>query len=230
MQIKQLMSPQNVFNLIKKYDYYQKISINIQTNVENATKIDECMSEINEIYGESNTNIRGYNHLPKDISNLDPNRVIEAEDITAVSPEKVSMISMKKILKLLLYSFTIIVGVISIVNTFNAIYASITLRRKEIAELKSIGMSNKQIRKMICLEGTFYGAIAGFFGILISIIILYIFHIAMFNAKVYFFTIPLKNIIGSIIVMYIVIFFAIIWARSEHKENNIIEEIRKETI
>jgi len=213
-----LTSPQNAFNLIKKYDYYQNVAINIKTDMERAAKIDECMNKINEIYGESNTIVRGDNRLPKDISNLNPNRVTKAEDITQISTDKVSTISMKKILKLLMYSFTIVVAFISIVNTFNAIYSSVTLRRKEIAELKSIGMNNKQISKMISLEGVFYGVIAGILGIIISIIFLYVLYIVMFDTKVYFFSIPWLNIIESVIVMYVAIFFAIVCARKENKK------------
>lgn len=198
--------------------------------MERATKIDECMSEINEIYGESNTTVRGDNHLPKDISNLSKNRETQSDDITTIDGYKISMISMKKILKLLLYSFTFVVAVISIVNTFNAIYSSITLRRKEIAELKSIGMSDKQISKMLSLEGIFYGVVAGLLGVIISIIFLYVMHMIMFDAKVYFFNIPWLSIIESVIVMYVVIFFAIVCARKENRDKSIIDDVRKDTI
>ncbi len=49
-----------------------------------------------------------------------------------------------------------IIGAIGILNFINAMLTSIISRRREFAMLQSIGMTNKQLNKMLILEGVFY--------------------------------------------------------------------------
>lgn len=49
-----------------------------------------------------------------------------------------------------------IVGVVGILNFFNAILTGILARKREFAMLQSIGMTGKQLKKMLMLEGLLY--------------------------------------------------------------------------
>lgn len=51
-----------------------------------------------------------------------------------------------------------IVGLVGILNFFNGIMTGILSRRRELAMLQSIGMTGKQLKKMLILEGVFYAA------------------------------------------------------------------------
>ena len=55
-----------------------------------------------------------------------------------------------------------IVGLVGILNFFNAILTGITVRRREFAVLQSIGMTGKQLKRMLMTEGLLYtlGAVA----------------------------------------------------------------------
>lgn len=55
-----------------------------------------------------------------------------------------------------------IIAVIGVLNVFNAILTGITSRRRELAMLQSIGMTAKQLRRMLVIEGPLYtlGAVA----------------------------------------------------------------------
>lgn len=55
-----------------------------------------------------------------------------------------------------------IIAVIGVLNVFNAILTGITSRRRELAMLQSIGMTDKQLRRMLVIEGLLYtlGAVA----------------------------------------------------------------------
>lgn len=63
-----------------------------------------------------------------------------------------------------------IIGLIGILNFVNSMITSIITRRQEFAMLQSIGMTNKQLRKMLILEGLYYTALAGIISILLSIL------------------------------------------------------------
>ena len=53
-----------------------------------------------------------------------------------------------------------IIGLIGILNFFNAILTSISVRRREFAMLQSIGMTGKQLKRMLICEGLLYGIFA----------------------------------------------------------------------
>lgn len=57
------------------------------------------------------------------------------------------------ILKILSYGFIIVISLIGITNIFNAVSASIILKKREFASLLSYGMTNKQFKKMNLLRG-----------------------------------------------------------------------------
>lgn len=163
-------------------------------------KIDK---EIEGIEGVSGTN---YEEISKEIQNID---LIE---------------------KIVIYTFIILIALFSCLNIFNTIFSSIILRKKEFAMLKSIGMSNKQINKMLFLEMIFYGLDAIIYGILISLLILYVMYIALVEIEIYAFYVPIGNMILCIISAYLVIFLATVFAKRKIKKQNIIDVVRNDAI
>ncbi|WP_343209505.1 ABC transporter permease [Anaerolentibacter hominis] len=49
-----------------------------------------------------------------------------------------------------------VVGLVGILNYVNAVFTGILSRKRELAMLKSIGMTDRQQKKMLCLEGFYY--------------------------------------------------------------------------
>ncbi len=118
----------------------------------------------------------------------------------------------------------------SIVNIFNIITSSIELRKRDLAELKSLGMSEKQINKMLFLEGIFYGIDSIVYGALISLVILYVMYLIMIDTTVYAFKFQVVNMLLAIVAVYLVIFIAMFFAKKKNAKNNIIDVIRNENI
>lgn len=63
---------------------------------------------------------------------------------------------MLKLIKTLAYALVVIVGVIGFMNLVNTMITSIITRKRELGMLQAIGMSNKQLVKMLQIEGMFY--------------------------------------------------------------------------
>ena len=63
-------------------------------------------------------------------------------------------------MKNLLYSLggilSIVIGLIGILNFINTTLTSVFTRKREFAMLQSVGMTNKQLKKMLLLEGVYY--------------------------------------------------------------------------
>lgn len=53
-----------------------------------------------------------------------------------------------------------IIGLIGVLNFANTILTSIFTRRRELATLQSIGMTGRQLMKMLCMEGCYYTVIS----------------------------------------------------------------------
>lgn len=58
-------------------------------------------------------------------------------------------------------TMSFIIGSIGVLNFVNTILTSIFTRRRELAVLQSVGMTGRQLRKMLCLEGCDYTILAG---------------------------------------------------------------------
>ena len=60
------------------------------------------------------------------------------------------------ITSVLIYSLVIIIGVICLMNLINTMITSIITRKRELGILQAIGLSDKQLVKMLQIEGLFY--------------------------------------------------------------------------
>lgn len=50
----------------------------------------------------------------------------------------------------------VVIGMVGMLNFFNAVMTGILSRRREFAVLQSVGMTNRQLRAMLVYEGLFY--------------------------------------------------------------------------
>ena len=131
-------------------------------------------------------------------------------------------------IRVLTYSFMTVVIIICGVNIFNIIYSNYILRIREFAILKSLGMSDKKIKKMLNIEGIFYGLKAILIGISVGIIILYLMYLSTRESLLETFKIPLNNITIVVIIIYLIIFLAIYKGKKKINVNNIIEKVKNE--
>lgn len=68
-------------------------------------------------------------------------------------------------------ALSFIVGLVGILNFFNAILTGIITRKREFAMLQSVGMTGKQLKTMLVYEGLFYALGAGFLSLLLAFIL-----------------------------------------------------------
>ena len=93
--------------------------------------------------------------------------------------ERESVQMMATIVNVFCLLFTVILALIALANVFNTITNSLILRRREFAVMKSIGMSNKQFRRMIMNECMSFG-IAGLIpGLIVSAGISYLLYLVV---------------------------------------------------
>lgn len=64
-----------------------------------------------------------------------------------------------------------IIGLIGILNFFNAMMTSILARKREFAVLQAVGMTNRQLRSMLIYEGIFYALSTSFAVLILSLLL-----------------------------------------------------------
>ncbi|MCR8645371.1 FtsX-like permease family protein [Paenibacillus sp. N1-5-1-14] len=131
------------------------------------------------------------------------------------------------VFKVLVYSFIAVVSLIGSVNIINTITISIIIRRKELAALKSIGMSQRDLKKMIIYEAMIYGFSGSLQGIFFGCILSYTIYLAASNIIKVEWTIPYAAcIITFVAALFISYLSVLIPLRKIHKDN-IIDVIRE---
>lgn len=103
----------------------------------------------------------------------------------------------------------LVVAAIGILNFFNVIMTGILSRKREFAILEAVGMTTKQLRHMLVMEGTFYTAGAGIISAVLSIVLypfaigaltrLFWFSSPHFSLLPVFITIPVYILMGQMI-------------------------------
>ena len=56
-------------------------------------------------------------------------------------------------------AISVVIAIVGILNFINSMVTSVVSRRKEFAMIQSVGMSKKQLRKMLILEGLYYAGL-----------------------------------------------------------------------
>jgi putative ABC transport system permease protein len=128
------------------------------------------------------------------------------------------------------YGFIVLITAISIANIFNTISTSISLRKREFAMLKSVGLTSKGLNKLISYESIFYGLKALFYGLPVSIGIMYLIYKGTMNSFDYQFWIPWMSLGICFISVFVIVGSAMLYSIGKVKKDNIIDTLRQENI
>lgn len=126
------------------------------------------------------------------------------------------------------YTFIMMISLIAVANVFNTISTNIKLRRKELAMLRSVGMSDRNFNKMMRFECALYGMKALLAGLPIAMIVSWLIYYGMFKggADEIVYEVPWLSIGISIFSVLLIIFVTMMYAVSKIKKENIIDALR----
>ena len=140
------------------------------------------------------------------------------------------MKSIYTVIAIFLYGFIIVISLIGITNIFNTITTNMTLRKREFATLKSIGMTSKEFNRMIFLESFFYIFKSLLIGIPIGVLLSYLIFKGFTNQVLFSYKVPFKGIIVSIAIVCLLIVWLNNYSSKKANKGNVIETIRNENI
>lgn len=70
-----------------------------------------------------------------------------------------------------IYGFVIVIALISVLNIINTMQTSVSSRTRYLGVMRAVGMSAKQLKKMIITEAATYSIIGGIAGIIIGLVV-----------------------------------------------------------
>ena len=186
------------------------------------SKVLEYDQAVNVFYKSNNPD-----KLQDEIDVLLQNYGIQAYN---VSEEARNMENFFTLLAIFLYGFIVVISLIGITNVFNTITASVNLRKREFATLKSIGMTKKEFNRMIRLESIFTGMKSLIFGLPIGLGLSYLIHFFLLKESGTPYNAPITAVIISVAVVFLLIAAIMKYSISKTNKQNTIETIRNENI
>ena len=142
-----------------------------------------------------------------------------------------TMRALVTIAKVLAYGFIVLISMIAAANVFNTISTNISLRRREIATLKSIGLTSKGMRKMMLFESILYGVKSLLFSLPVSLAITYlIYYVVTDSGYDMSFYVPWGTFLTAIISVFIIVALSMVYSMKKVNKENTVETLRNENI
>ncbi|MDO5785735.1 MAG: ABC transporter permease [Eubacteriales bacterium] len=128
------------------------------------------------------------------------------------------------------YLFIVMISLIAVANVFNTISTNIKMRRRELAMLRSVGMSDKEFNRMMRFECVFYGMRALLIGLPTALLCSWLIYKGMYTggAESIDFVLPWGSICISIVSVLLIIFVTMMYSVNKIKKENIIDALRDE--
>lgn len=134
------------------------------------------------------------------------------------------------IIRVFAYGFIVLISLIAAANVFNTISTNISLRRREFAMLKSVGMTQKGFRRMMNYECLLYGSKALLLGLPVSCGITYLIYRAITTAYETSFHLPWAAIGIAVLSVFLVVFATMMYAMRKVKKDNPIDALKNENL
>ncbi|MDY4970551.1 MAG: ABC transporter permease [Lachnospiraceae bacterium] len=132
------------------------------------------------------------------------------------------------IIRVFSYGFIILISLISLANVFNTISTGILLRRREFAMLRSVGMTEKGINRMLSYECMLYGGKALLYGLPVSFGITWVIFRIVMNVYDTGFYLPWTSVMIAVGSVFFVVFATMLYARGKIKRENLIDALKNE--
>lgn len=132
------------------------------------------------------------------------------------------------LMSVFIYGFIALISAISIANIFNTISTSVSLRKREFAMLKSVGMTPKGFNRMINYESIFYGIKSLAYGLPLSAGIMYLIYRSMSETFDYAFKIPWLSVLIVVAAVFMIVGSAMLYSSAKVRKETIIDGLKQE--
>lgn len=148
--------------------------------------------------------------------------------VTSIAAEQKQTMDGVIIVSVFLYGFVALIALVSMANIMNTISTGMQLRRREFAMLQSVGMTPKGFRKMLTMEGLFYGIKGLAYGLPASLLVIFgMYKILRVNVSFSFF-VPAGALIGAAAGVFALVGITMVYGKRKARASSIVEVLKDE--
>ncbi len=137
--------------------------------------------------------------------------------------------SLATVVRVFAYGFIVLISLIAAANVFNTISTNVSLRRREFAMLRSVGLSQKGFRQMLHYECLVYGLRGLLWGLPAAVLMTYVIWRIVSRVVVASFYIPWQAVVIAVGSVFLVVFASMAYASRKVQQANLAEDLRNET-
>ena len=138
--------------------------------------------------------------------------------------------TMLTVINVFSYGFIILISLIATANVFNTISTNVSLRRREFAMLKSVGLTNKGFHKMMNFECIIYGVRGIAWGLPAAVALTYLIYLVTDTVISQGFYIPWHSVAIAVGSVFAVVFATMIYAMGKIRKDNPIDALKNENL
>lgn len=127
------------------------------------------------------------------------------------------------------YAFILLITLITVFNIINTMTAQIAGRKKELAMLKSVGMTPKEFKKTLIFESMFYGLFGLLFGVPLSLVINRVVGYIISKDNPIPFSVNIWLYLIACVAVFVIIGLNMIYSLKLIKNNSIIDSLKDDT-
>jgi putative ABC transport system permease protein len=131
---------------------------------------------------------------------------------------------------LFFYGFLALITLIGVTNIINTVDSNINLRRREIAMLKSVGLTPGGFRRMLRYESLFYGLTALLYGLPLGIALSVVIYYQFGGVSSFSFSLPWGAIAACIAGTLAIVFATMMVSGAMIRNDNIVDTLKEENV
>lgn len=128
------------------------------------------------------------------------------------------------------YGFITLISLVAMTNVFNTISTNVMLRTRDFAMLQSVGMTRREMRRMLGFECVLYGTRALLLGIPVSIFLSYLIYDAISYGYPLPFQIPWIPLGIACLSVFLVVFATMAYAARKIGKQQLVEALKNENL
>lgn len=134
------------------------------------------------------------------------------------------------IIRVFSYGFITLISLICVANVFNTISTNVALRRRDFAMLRSVGMTQGGIYRMMGYECLLYGLRALALGLPLSAGVAYLIWRAAGEISSSSFRLPWMSVLVAVVSVFLVVFVSMLYAVGKLRRDNPVETLKEENV
>lgn len=150
--------------------------------------------------------------------------------LTDYAADNEMTLAMITVVNVFSYGFIVLISLIALANVFNTISTNISLRRREFAMLKSVGMTRGGFNRMMNFECLLYGLKGLLYGLPVSVFVTWLIYRSVSSSVQTGFYVPWYSVAIAVGSVFLVVFATMLYAMDKIKNGNLIDALKNENI